>query len=525
MDSEVIIVGGGLAAMSAALQLSLNGVKPLVLDVGISGPANDSFASANFYDLRKEKNLFDFMIGKEYQGLHNIYSRSSLPYRLTAPRLSHVLKDSENLTKIKSNNFKPSQSFTKGGLANGWSAGLFEFTDEDLEDFPINNDDLKPYYYRLAGEIGISGENDDLMESFGDVKYIQDGLKLSNKCNYIYQRYKKNSDTFKEKNFSLGRTRMAVLTKSLGSRRACNYNNQEMWDELPWLYSPKYTFDRLISENKINYRINSYVDKWIEKDGCVEVQCKDLKENKKVIFKSKVLILAAGTINTSKITLNSFNDNKTSLPLLDNPAFRIPFFIPNFFGSCLEMKSFGLANLSCLFKINGDTVMGSIIELSSVRRGEFYSVFPFSASSNVNMIKYLLPGMMAMQLFYPASFIKPSLLKLNGNGTLSITGPDYEIPFKDLKPLLKIFRSLGVWTAKPLIKKMPLGSAKHYAGTLPMKRNPQKYQTFEDGRLQGTKNVYVADAACFSSLPCKTSSFTMMANAMRIVDGLKDIKQ
>jgi choline dehydrogenase-like flavoprotein len=40
-------------------------------------------------------------------------------------------------------------------------------------------------------------------------------------------------------------------------------------------------------------------------------------------------------------------------------------------------------------------------------------------------------------------------------------------------------------------------------------------------RLEGTKRVFVADAAVFPALPAKNLTFTIMANAMRVASGIR----
>jgi choline dehydrogenase-like flavoprotein len=61
-----------------------------------------------------------------------------------------------------------------------------------------------------------------------------------------------------------------------------------------------------------------------------------------------------------------------------------------------------------------------------------------------------------------------------------------------------------------------MGSALHFAGSLPMCTNPGRYQTGPDGKLAGTSRVYVVDGACLSRLPAKNATLTIMANALRI---------
>ena len=55
---------------------------------------------------------------------------------------------------------------------------------------------------------------------------------------------------------------------------------------------------------------------------------------------------------------------------------------------------------------------------------------------------------------------------------------------------------------------------------VPMRERPARYQCDPTGKLHGTRHVYIADSANFSSLPSKNMSLGMMANAMRVADGV-----
>ncbi len=62
----------------------------------------------------------------------------------------------------------------------------------------------------------------------------------------------------------------------------------------------------------------------------------------------------------------------------------------------------------------------------------------------------------------------------------------------------------------------------HYGGSLPMRKDPRnRYETHPDGRLKGSRHVYIGDSANFSQLPAKNLTFTIMANSMRIAEGVK----
>jgi choline dehydrogenase-like flavoprotein len=124
--------------------------------------------------------------------------------------------------------------------------------------------------------------------------------------------------------------------------------------------------------------------------------------------------------------------------------------------------------------------------------------------------------MLVMQLFFPASCQEPSLLSLQNNGRLRIEGHPNTINTKKLGGLFRSLRRIGAWSHRALFVRVPIGHAVHYAGTLPMKRDPAEYQCTPFGKLHGTRHLYVADSASFTDLPAKNMSFAMMAHAMRV---------
>jgi hypothetical protein len=60
------------------------------------------------------------------------------------------------------------------------------------------------------------------------------------------------------------------------------------------------------------------------------------------------------------------------------------------------------------------------------------------------------------------------------------------------------------------------GASIHYGGTLPVSLEEKAYTLAQDGRLHGTKRIYVADGSGFRFLPAKGLTFSLMANAYRV---------
>ena len=197
---------------------------------------------------------------------------------------------------------------------------------------------------------------------------------------------------------------------------------------------------------------------------------------------------------------------------------QIPFVLPASIGRALDTHAFGLTQLNLIWESQafGCRAQGSLLELTSPMRAEFFGRFPLSARGNLGLVRDMLPAMLLLQLFFPGSAQAPARLSLGEDGTLRIQGHPNAVEIKKLGGLLAALRSVGLWTLPMLIQKPVTGHAIHYAGTLPMRESPGRYQCDPAGKLAGTRRVFIADSASFSGLPAKNMSFGMMANAMRI---------
>ena len=117
-------------------------------------------------------------------------------------------------------------------------------------------------------------------------------------------------------------------------------------------------------------------------------------------------------------------DFQSRLPLLDNQALQFPFVMMRHIGCPLEKEAFGLTQLNMIYDQgeDRDLCQGSILEVTSPARAEFFSYFPMPAGDNIRLIKYLLPALAIMQLFLPASPQNAASVSLQSSGDISIQG-------------------------------------------------------------------------------------------------------
>ena len=513
---DVIIIGAGAAATAAALEFCDRGIRPVVLDVGYE-PDERTRVVDNFYEFRAASDSFDLMIGQDLQGLSNLLTKRRVPVKLTTPSMDYVTRDAERLAPIDESDFCAVQSFARGGLANAWGAGLYRFSTEDMSEFPIEVSDIDPYLDKLTREIGIGGMDDDLTPFFGPTNDLQSPIRLSDNVAGIYNKYNKKRASFGQE-LRIGHSRTAVLTENKNGRPPVEYKNLEFWQEQPSLYTPRITLDRLIAEKRIDYRDGMLAERWTETADGIQVEGRDLNASVPFSVGARRLLVAAGVINTTKITLASLGDYETQLPLLENPAVQIPLVLPASIGRALNKEAFGLVQLNLIWRSPDyeSLLQGSIMEITSPMRAEFFASLPYAARSNLGLIRNLLPGMLVMQIYWPGSSQRPAMLSLQENGRLRIDGHPNSIDLHPMKRLFGHLRKLGAWTHPALAARVPTGHAIHYAGTLPMRRSPASYECDPSGRLHGTSNVFIGDSASFTALPAKNMSFSMMANAMRV---------
>ncbi len=525
---EIVIVGSGVSGTSAALHFSDKGIKPCIIDVGLN-PYMEPRINENFYMHREKKDCFDIMVGEQWEGLYNLMRLdNAIPAKLTSPAMRFVIDRSHEFNPVRQNNFSLIQSFSRGGLANAWGAGLYRYNDRDLESFPIKASDLSFFYDRLSNEIGISGENDDLTSYFGKDNSLQRPLQLSENASRLYKNYMRKKERLNRKGIFVGHPRLGVLSEKKNGRKPCDYRNLEFWKpNLPYIYTPSLTLERLIKEKKVLYKNNLLVKSWQRKNSYLVLKAESIENGEPVYIKCKKLVLAAGAVNSAKIALASRQDYQTKLSLLDNHAVQLPFVLPGRIGARLETDAFGLTQLNLIYDSRSFHALfqGSILEVTSPARAEFFKEFPFSASENISLIRLVLPSLLVMQLFLPVSRKDSASFYLNRNGEIVIRGKKKKINDELIKDLVKILRMLGGYTAPFLVVKAENGHGIHYGGTLPMTHSPSKeYTCSRCGELYGEPGVYVVDGSLFPVIPAKNSSFTIMANAMRIADHISSLK-
>lgn len=494
-EAPVIIVGSGPAGAMAALALR-GRAKPLVLDVG-----NTTDRSAPpFAALR-----------------HLRPGAKPISLKLRAPALDYITRDADRLAPLRSTSFDGLVSLAKGGFANAWGAGVYRFTDDDNAGFPFRLAELNPHYDAVARHIGISGADDDLAAEFGHEPDLQSPLRLGPNAASILDAYRAK----RPPGVRMGHARLAVLTSPHNGRPPYQYAGTEFIAPAePAAYNPAATIDQLAAEGHIDYTPGWFVQCYRETEFGVEVEALDGTGQSR-IFRTRKLLLAAGTLNTARIVLASNHDHESRLPLLDNPMTILAALHPGRIGYPQSPHESGYAQLNFVLDAAhyGHKFQGSVYTPAHAPMTEFLAKLPFPINTGRRLLRYLKPALSLAMVFHPAEPAANRYLRLLPDGALQAEyhwNPDARLASN----LVELFRSLGCLSHDSLVQHAGPGQGIHYAGALPLTANPTRYQLHADGRLEGTRGIYVCDGACFPRLPAKNLTYTIMANAHRIAAGL-----
>lgn len=390
---------------------------------------------------------------------------------------SFIFNKTYRLLRIKSN-VEVFQTLSKGGFSKFWHGISDFFTSSELKTLGLPVNQIQKEYKEIAKQINLKSNltldihNSLILKAAKSESHLSSNIyKLSSATNYTNTL---SVDVFKKfKNFT---------------------------------YIP----------NQLVYKI---------KDGSkfVKAETISIDNSLKSIFQARFLILAAGSINTTRILLRSLDLFNYKTTFLTKAHYVIV---------CLHLRT--------LFKkkVSGKKRLGQLA-ISSKQKQKglakfFIQLFNFNLQSIDRAIKYLpilkslgkislkiiAPCLIFADVRFPAfeSKDKFCILKKDSDkkDILEIQFKETEKELKDhqeeLKKIKKQLKILGLIPLKT-------GSdyiTSHYAGGVPYKQKDGKISVEISGKLHKANRIYIADASSWRALPSKPPTLTIMANAARI---------
>lgn len=306
---DAIVVGSGISGGWAAKELTEKGLKVLLLERGRNIEHIKDYVSAN-------KEAWDFPHrGRRTQQMIHDYPNLKRDYPLNEINLDFWCKDSEHpYTEVKP--FYWFRGYHVGGKSLMWGRQSYRWSDLDYEanlkdghgvDWPVRYKDIEPWYSYVEKFAGISGNKDGLAVLPDgeflppmDMTCVEKDVAARIKAQYKGERA-----------MIIGRT--ANLTVPHEGRTGCQFRNK-CWLGCPfggYFSTQSSTLPAAQKTGNLTLRPFSIVTKVLydkDKKKATGVEVLDSETMKTVEYKSKIIFLNAGTLDTAKILMNSATD-------------------------------------------------------------------------------------------------------------------------------------------------------------------------------------------------------------------------
>ena len=519
---DAIIIGSGPAGTSAAFPLLESGHRVLMIDGDVGG--SPLFPSAAFSDARQtDVDQWRWMLGSKFYAMK---AREIASPKFRVPALESVFSDFQAENRIHTHNFTAVGSLAAGGLSNAWGCGVTQFDQKDLAEFPFPPTALQASYERVARRIGISGRsNDDLEQFHGLDQWAQDALPLDRLHVDLLAKYTKNRDKFQRLHIKMGRSRLAVLSADLATRKGCNLSGNCLWGcSRGALYNSRSEFERLARiptfqriDGIIAGALSNNVEGWT-------VDCRDRRTSTPVTLRGRKILLAAGCIASTRLVLDYLNLVQQPVRLVSNPTAGFLAWFPRALGAVQQTGFTGSQLSLSISSESGElAAFAALFPTRGLPTSEFLRYLPISSRYGIDFLKTFLPSCVAGNIFFPGS-LSDHRMVLSDKRELHITGgfsPDLALKQKMIsRSMAKAIWLLGgIIPPGGCVLGAP-GTDVHYVGSLPMRAKPQLGECHPTGEIEGMRGAFAIDGASLPSLPVKSHTLTIMANSDRIAAGI-----
>lgn len=527
--ATITVVGSGASGVHFAWSLLERGHRVVMVDVGYGGepaPLPDARVSGLKERLEDPAGYF---LGADFEAV--ILPDADEEYYGLPPSKGFVLREPGGVG-ASARGFAPLFSFARGGLAEAWTGGCYPFDDEDLAEFPFGLAELEAGYEVIARRIGVTGHDDDLARFFPLHGGLMPPLELDEASRSLVRAYRRKRSSLNAAGFYLGRTRVAALSRDLDGRKACDYLGRCLWGcPTGAFYTPALTLARCRSHPEFTYvpglRVTSF---GVAADGRVDrVRAVAVKDGSETELAVDVLALAAGTLCSSAIFLRSVLERDGDCPrlpgLMDNPQVLVPFVQLRMLGRVFreDTYQYHLLGLGIDAPEAGGYVHGQITTLKTGMIHPVAQSLPCDLRAALALTRNLRAALGMVNLNFadtrrPQNYL--TLLTAGENPLLRIEYGAKPLAAAEIRRAtgraVRALRRLGCVVPPGMIHQRPMGASVHYAGTLPMTREPAPWTTDEVCRSRDFANLYLLDGATFPALPAKNITFTLMANAVRV---------
>ena len=543
MMYDVCVIGSGAGAGPIIYELSQKDLKVCVLEKG------DIYTEKDFSkdEMVVRKSIYTPNLKDEYHTIEEFIDGSwqKFPTYETGWNFwnGSLLGGSSNFMsgyfhRLKPNDFKLASSYEVPKNSN-------------IVDWPISYDDMEKYYEKVERVVGISGKVQEY--KFSEPRSTKDFPYAALQENKIVDLIDKSC---KELNYKSIKTPRAIITKQKGHRNPCYYSNY--CGSYPCSSAAKGSSraslikDALLTNN-VTIIPNAFVIKLnTNKDKKITSAVYLTKKSSKKEIKAKLFVLAAQAVETSRLLLNSKDENFPNG--VANNSLNVG---KNFLSSSggIVSASFDERNMNLKDLLTpGLFVNRTLMDwyyTKEFKAGTIDILFehanPIRRASNLrwNEDELIIGEQLQNRIF--ENFTKTRRLNIeiftdwtpNDNSFISVDEKykdKYAIPVanirigtnpQDLKAskfleekAIKLFEQMGAKDIKSEISQLPSGNLQ--AGGCRFGNNPKTSVLNKYCQAHEVSNLFVTDGSFMPTGGSVPFTWTIYANSFRVADYIKD---
>jgi choline dehydrogenase-like flavoprotein len=511
---HAIVVGSGPSGLAASNALLKRGYSVKILDYG-NIPDSEEGGIGIYQTNTNRENL----IKVRSVNLRGKDNYSDLIDQNIDFESNYFYKDSKKLLVGNIDKVIINPSLGLGGLSNLWGSSVLPPLQNDISDWPLSVSSLEPFYEEIEKYMRISSSNDSISNLIQFYVGKPHSFPLGIQGKEFLKDLESNQEKLIENNFFIGRAKQAIDPD-------CELTDRR------YPFGPIFNSATVINELRkrpdCEYIPNILVDRLVELDGYVRVEARDSDAKKLYHFKAQKAFLACGPISSTRIVANSLKFKKRDFILKTNQNMFMPFFRYSRTRNMSMQVNNSIPQV--FFTITDSKVCKRAVHIQVTQYGDYVlekiqNLLPYLTPFINTLGRPLLERMMVFQTLLHSDYsdsIKLNLSKDEDQSKVDLCGIKNPVMKNTYHQVVKSIRRqhhlLRGFTTPALMMIDPTGASNHLGCTLPMRVQPAEGETDLLGRPSEWRHTHIIDSTVLPSLPATTITFTIMANATRIVD-------
>ena len=529
LESQIVVVGSGLSAVGAIRALISRGMKPLVLDIGVTLPSTHSMLK----EVLGKKDPSDWNLSElsVHLGKTDTSAKGLVP-RKTAFGSDYFYSGSRSLpiSETACEHSSPPNSEALGGFSAGWGAAFLPPASSDLADWPISHGKVLEHMRLCTTGISKSEPFDALDDYFGRLSEPgNQSLPLSEGQRALLERIKKSVSENSINPEVIGQSRLLTAYHGSDASKNCRFcgccSSGCAFDSI---YKAEFDVRDFIDRGLIEYRSNVHVLTIADSAEGVALTARNALTGENLSVSCEKLFLAAGAVGSAKILLKSKEIFGHQVLIRRTGGFIEP---------CVSVSRHEIEwpNVNTQTSLYLDFVESSVstnwVHAQISLPNEVVLAKLGLDHGTINSMRGRISRSLASHLvfalvnthsdFGPIYNLKLERDALDSEGHV-VSSQYFSQHAKNMQRLLnrrlkRILRRQGILGIDLLQQDSIAAAGYHFGASFPMKAIPKDLtDTDVLGRPFGWSNVHVVDTSVLPNIPGTTVGLLTMANAHRI---------